>query len=382
VTTRVQHSSVPPPPPIEQRLAELHAQLREDMPAIVRVAIAVYDSQTDLLKTFTSSDVDKSPLGMHEAKLHTVPSLQQLAESRADRVINDLGALSDSTTVHSQAIAGSYASSYTRPLYDGSHLRGFLFYDANEKDYFSPITVHRLQVFSDLIALLLSSTFFPARMLRSAVHAATYVSHTRDPETGAHLERMARYARLIALELNDTHNLGAAFIEHLLTFAPLHDVGKVGVPDAVLLKSGPLTPEEFIVMRSHVDKGVQLIDELLESLGMRALPHVDMLRNIIQCHHEAWDGSGYPHGRIGEQIPIEARIVTVADVFDALTSDRPYKGPWTIRRTLDYVADQSGKLFDPQCVAALQRTLPAVEEVRAAFPDTRIHVREGYTSVL
>lgn len=373
---------MPPPPPIEDRLAELHQQLREEMPAIVRIAIAVYDSKTDLLKTFTSSDVVDSPLTMHEAKLQSVPSLQELAETRSDRIINDLTVLADASTVHSQAVSSAYASSYTRPLFDGRHLRGFLFYDADTKDYFSPAAVHRLQIFSDLVSLLLTSTFFPARMLRSAVHAATYVSHTRDPETGAHLERMARYARLVALELRESHELGPAFIEHLLTFAPLHDVGKVGVPDAVLLKTGPLTDDEFLVMRSHVTKGVALIDELLESLGMLSLPHVGMLRNIILCHHEAWDGSGYPEGRIEREIPIEARIVTVADVFDALTSDRPYKRPWSIHETLRYFEQQSGRLFDPDCVAALLRVLPAVEEIRAAFPDRRLNVREGYSAEL
>lgn len=373
-------SSLPPPPPIEERVAELHARLRAELPGVSRIALAVYDSQTDLLKTFASSNVGDNPLRRHEARLGDLESLLQLSKTGKGRVIQDLSVLDESSSLHSQVISQRYGSSYTKPLFEGDHLRGFLFYDADNKGYFTESVVHRLHVFSDLAALLLSSTLFPARMLKSAVHAASHVSHTRDPETGAHLERMARYARTIALELAEAHELSSAYIEHLLTFAPLHDVGKVGVPDAVLLKPGRLTDEEFVIMRSHVDKGVELIDELLDSLGIRALPYVGMLRNIILCHHEAYNGSGYPHHRVGDEIPLEARIVTVADVFDALTSKRPYKEAWPVERARDYMRENAGELFDPQCVAALESAWPRIMEIRDTFPDAGHALREGYTA--
>lgn len=373
-------STLPPPPPIETRVAELHRNLREQLPGIARVAIAVYDSKTDLLKTFSASDVGgDNPLPHHQAQLADIASLSELARTRSDRVLNDLSVLEDSKTLHSQVVTELFGSSYTRPLFEGSHLRGFLFYDAAEKGYFTPAVVQRLQVFSDLAGLLLASALYPARLLQSAIHAATHVSHTRDPETGAHLERMARYSRCVALELAGSHGLSAAYIEHLLTFAPLHDVGKVAVPDAILLKPGRLEPEEFATMRTHVDKGVEMIDSLLDSLGLVALPYVEMLRNIILCHHEAWDGSGYPHGRVGDEIPLEARIVTVADVFDALTSRRPYKEAWPVERAREFVHEQSGQLFDPACVEAFERAWHDLMDIRSRFPDDTYGMREGYT---
>ncbi|MCB1131259.1 MAG: HD domain-containing protein, partial [Verrucomicrobiae bacterium] len=271
------------------------------------VRALVYDSKTDLLKTFAASDYERdNPLPHHEAKLASIPSLRELVETRRDRVIDDLRVLEDSPTLHSQVVTQHFRSSYTKPLFEGTHLRGFLFFDSPEPAYFTAGVVERLQIFSDLAALLLAMALHPARLLQSALYAATHVSHTRDPETGAHLERMARYARTIANELAESHSLSSAFIEHLLVFAPLHDVGKVGVPDSVLLKPGRLTDEEMVIMRGHVDKGVEMIDGLLDSIGLEAVPYVGMLRNIIQGHHESWDGSGYPRGIAGHDIPIEA----------------------------------------------------------------------------
>ena len=191
---------------------------------------------------------------------------------------------------------------------------------------------------------------------------------------------MARYARTIANELAESHSLSSAFIEHLLVFAPLHDVGKVGVPDSVLLKPGRLTDEEMVIMRGHVDKGVEMIDGLLDSIGLEAVPYVGMLRNIIQGHHESWDGSGYPRGIAGHDIPIEARIVTVADVFDALTSQRPYKEAWPLEEARDYLRKNAGVRFDPECVAALERAWPRLLEIRATFPDDVYSLREGYSA--
>ena len=373
-------STLPPPPPIETRVADLHRNLREQMPGIVRIAIAVYDSKTDLLKTFSASDTGRdNPLPHHQAKLEDIESLRELAQTRQDRVIQDLRVLEDARTRHSEVVREHFGSSYTRPLFEGTHLRGFLFYDAEEKDYFTPSIVQRLSVYSELAGLLLASALHPARLLQSAIHAASHVSHTRDPETGAHLERMARYSRRIALEMAEERGLSSAYLEHLLTFAPLHDVGKVGVPDAILLKPGRLDDDELATMRTHVALGVEMIDDLLDSLGLEALPYVDMLRDIILCHHEAWDGSGYPQGLAGEEIPIAARIVTVADVFDALTSERPYKAPWSWDRARAFMKDQSGRLFDPACVAAFERAWDDLREIRATFPDDSYGMREGYT---
>ena len=180
-------------------------------------------------------------------------------------------------------------------------------------------------------------------------------TNLRDEETGAHLDRMSRICRLIARGLAKSHQLSDEFIEQLFLFAPLHDIGKVGIPDVVLRKPGSFTPEERKVMESHVELGNGMIDRLIEDFNLGTVAGVDILRNLVAGHHEFLDGSGYPRREKNDNIPLEARIVTVADIFDALTSKRVYKEAWTIDEALDSLDKMvaKGKL-DADCVAALR----------------------------
>jgi HD-GYP domain-containing protein (c-di-GMP phosphodiesterase class II) len=205
------------------------------------------------------------------------------------------------------------------------------------------------------------------RTLLSTVRVARNFTHLRDVETVAHLDRMARYSRVIALDLAPRYGLDDEFVEHVFLFAPLHDIGKIGVPDAVLLKPGTLNAEEDRVMRSHVEKGMQLVDRIVADFGLQSVPHVEILRNIVQYHHEAVDGSGYPAGLKGEAIPIETRIIVVADVFDALTSRRPYKPAWSNESAFAQLRRMAGTKLDGDCVAALERNRQAVEKVQERF---------------
>jgi HD-GYP domain-containing protein (c-di-GMP phosphodiesterase class II) len=150
----------------------------------------------------------------------------------------------------------------------------------------------------------------------------------------------------------------------------MHDVGKIAVPDSILLKPGRLTADEFEVMKTHVARGVEIVDLMCRDFGMRSMPHFGLLRNIVAYHHEAIDGSGYPHGLKGEDIPIEARIAAVADVFDALTSKRPYKEAWSNQRAFDLLKAEAGTKFDPDCVAALVSREEQVVAIQARFEET------------
>lgn len=377
-------SGIPTPLPIDAQLRALHASLRGDLPGIARIALVAYDAKADSLETYAHSTSGPDPLAHYEARLSEVPSLAELARTGRDRVIDDLAELADSNAPHSRAIAGRFRSSYTRPLYEVGRLRGFVFFDADEAGYFTQGVLHRLVVYGDFVALLLASHLFPARLLESAVEVAARVSHSRDPETGAHLDRMARFSRAIATELADERALADAWIEHLFLFAPLHDLGKVAIPDAVLRKPDRLTADELLVMRSHVTRGRELVDRVLRDTQMDGLPYVDILRNLVLHHHECWDGSGYPSGLAGEAIPLEARIVKVADVFDALTSERVYKAAWDTDSAIRYLRAGAGRSLDPGCVAAFERCLGEIEAIRRAFRDVpeQAGLREGYDADL
>lgn len=180
----------------------------------------------------------------------------------------------------------------------------------------------------------------------------------RDPETGAHIQRMANYSQVIAANLG----LSAADQKLILEAAPMHDVGKIGIPDYILLKPGRLTPEEFAIMKGHARLGY----ELLKDSGSQILRAG---AEVALSHHEKYDGSGYPNGVAGADIPLFGRIVAVADVFDALTSERPYKPAWTFEDARAFLADGSGSHFDPDCVAAMLAGWDLVLEIQLSYRD-------------
>jgi putative two-component system response regulator len=176
------------------------------------------------------------------------------------------------------------------------------------------------------------------------IYRMALVAEYRDQEdTGKHLRRMSRFSGILAMGVG----LSAAEAEEIRFAAPLHDIGKVAIPDSILRKPGKLTPEEFDEMKKHTVYGSKMLINA-ESRLLR------LAAKIAIGHHECWDGSGYPNGLKGEEIPLEARIVTVADVFDALSSRRVYKGEWTVEDALKYIEEKAGKNFDPKVVAALR----------------------------
>jgi HD superfamily phosphodiesterase len=174
----------------------------------------------------------------------------------------------------------------------------------------------------------------------------------RDSTTYNHLVRMSLYSYLIAKEMG----FDEEWCEKLKLAAPMHDIGKLGVKDTILLKPAKLTDEEFEEMKKHTIYGYEILkDSTIDILKMAS--------NIALCHHEKYDGTGYPRGLKGEEIPIEARIVAVADVFDALTSRRPYKEPYEIERAVEIIEKDSGKHFDPKVVQAFKRALPEIIKI-------------------
>jgi putative two-component system response regulator len=197
------------------------------------------------------------------------------------------------------------------------------------------------------------------------------LAESRDPETGHHLERVRRYSRRLAEALAErasaTHPIDADFIRLVFKTSPLHDIGKVGIPDAILLKPGRLTDDEFEVMKGHTTIGAETLDAALANY-----PHAKFLqvaRDIAMSHHERWDGAGYPQGLAGEDIPLAARIVSVADVYDALTSKRVYKVAYSDDVATNVITAESGQQFDPDVVAAFLAVRSDFIEIRASLQD-------------
>jgi len=180
----------------------------------------------------------------------------------------------------------------------------------------------------------------------------------KDTETGYHVVRMSHYAAVLARAIGKDE----AWVGDLLAAAPMHDIGKIGIPDHILSKPGKLTPEEWEVMQRHPAIGAEIIGEHVD-------PMLAMARQAALTHHEKWDGSGYPAGLAGEAIPLEGRVVAVADVFDALTSVRPYKRPWTNEEAADLIKSEAGRHFDPKIVEAFLRCMPEILAVQQRYVD-------------
>ncbi|HEY9192150.1 MAG TPA: HD domain-containing phosphohydrolase [Methyloversatilis sp.] len=193
---------------------------------------------------------------------------------------------------------------------------------------------------------------------RETLNKLARAAEFRDPETGAHIVRMAHISSLIAREMGLDQDLQDA----LLIAAPMHDVGKLGTPDHILLKPGKLDPEEFRIMKQHASIGYEILKD-------SASPFMQLAATIALNHHEKFDGSGYPRGLAGEDIPVVGRIVAVADVFDALTSPRPYKTAWELDRAKAFLLDGRGGHFDPVCVDALLACWNEVLDIRSRFRD-------------
>ncbi len=180
----------------------------------------------------------------------------------------------------------------------------------------------------------------------------------KDNETGMHVMRMSHYSRIIA----KGYGFNEIEAENLFNAAPMHDIGKIGIPDSIMLKPGKLTKEEFAVMQQHPEIGAEILGESDSDL-------IELAKVVSLTHHEKWDGSGYPRGLKGQNIPIEGRIVALADVFDALTSVRPYKDAWPLDKTMAFIDEQTGKHFDPEVVTVFNSKLDELLVVKERWKD-------------
>lgn len=317
------------------------------------------------------SDLPKKLHGI-KAKLSET-SLSNVVRKGTPRVINDL----ESYTKHRNAeynkilIEAGIKSSITLPLSLNNKPIGIIFFSSKTKNIYKEQHIDFLATLSSSIAISLNKNIFIDELLYSTILALAKLAESRDEDTGEHMERMKKYSvKITEFLLEDNvydDKISVGFINEIEKFSPMHDIGKVGIRDGILLKPGKLTKEEFDEMKKHPIFGAEVLKTAEEHMRRRDANIFGMGIEIAEGHHEKWDGTGYPYGKAGESIPLSARIVAVADVFDALTSKRPYKKAFSFEESFNILMEGKGKNFDPNIIDSFARHKDEIFELYQSF---------------
>lgn len=344
------------------KLKLIHSMIRERYDFIDRLAVAIYDPYSSKLKTFVSGHEKKNPLPRYEFPLKDALSLLETIV-KGPRVVNDLSIFSGGLHDHTKKIREQgYQSSYTVPVFSGDIFQGFIFLNSFQKNCFPDEVVQGLELYCHIIATTLILDVAKISNLHSALNAIVQIQRANPVQSGFDAGRMSRISRWIAEELVNAgkQSFTEEQIERLYQFSALHDVGMISVPITIIQKKERLEEREFAVMTTHTERGLDIIDAVIKSFHLESMPGVEVLRNIVLYHHEKMDGSGYPYRLSGNKIPIEARITAVADIFDALTSDRPYRPAFTTEAAFHRMHRQARRL-DGDCLAALEAIQPKLK---------------------
>ncbi|MBC2580875.1 HD domain-containing phosphohydrolase [Clostridium sp. DJ247] len=303
-------------------------------------------------------------------------SLGKIIESGNERIINDLEehvakAGKPIKEYNKILLEEGIRSSITFPLKRDNKAVGIIFFSSNVKNVYNRAHIRFLRTLANSIMLSIEKDIFIQDMIISSTLALATLTEERDPETGDHLNRMKAYSKKIAELLSHEEKykeiIDIEYINNIERFSPLHDIGKVAIKDDILLKPGKLTDEEYEIMKTHAIYGARVLAMAEENVKKRGLSIFKMGIEIAGGHHEKWDGSGYPYGKKGEEIPLSARIVAIADVFDALTSKRPYKKAFTFEDTVEIIIKDSGKHFDPYIVSVFMENISVIRSLYNRF---------------
>lgn len=301
-------------------------------------------------------------------------SLGKVLESGEERVINDLEEYLKGKPFKEYnrvLFEEGIRSSITFPLINNDKPIGIIFFSSSAKNIYRKEHIKFLKTLANSIVLGLEKSILMDDMVVGSIKALARLAEQRDPETGEHLQRMSTYSRVIAEMLSKQKRyegiIDLDYINNIERFSPLHDIGKVGIRDDILLKPGKLTGEEFAIMKTHTMYGAWVLEMAENYIQKSGRSIFKMAIEIAEGHHEKWDGSGYPHGKSGKDIPLSARIVAAADVFDALTSKRPYKEPFSYEVSCEIIVNGSGKHFDPDIVDIFVKNNDKIKDIYEGF---------------
>lgn len=349
---------------LDVTMEELYSIISEEMECD-RVALAFLNKSGKITAESAYTSYEKVLLEAGYSSDIKSSTLQIIKNSSEPRVINDLEYYiltkypSESThLIYQEGIR----SSITYPILFREKCVGFLFISSKHKNVYYKEEV----AFGKRVMGLLKHKLYIEYILQDIIaqtsHSFVKLMDLKDNETAMHIKRMSKYSYIIAKKYMDKYKtLTPKYVREILWFSPLHDIGKVGIPDNILLKPGSLTPDEWKTMKSHVNIGEEVIDEMNYNLSEYfSLPAMKTAVEIIMGHHEKFDGNGYPRGLKGEDIPLAGRIASLADVFDALTSIRPYKKAFTIDEALHYLENEMSDNFDPNVYSCFKEALDEI----------------------
>lgn len=301
-------------------------------------------------------------------------SLGRIIETGKERIINDLEEYVKGKPIKEYnriLLEEGIKSSITFPLKNDKEVVGIIFFSSNTKNVYKKEHIRFLKTLANSIMLSLEEDILIDDLIISSTLALAMLTEERDPETGDHLNRMKTYSKVIAELLSYEKRykdiIDTEYINNIERFSPLHDIGKVAIRDDILLKPGKLSEEEFEIMKTHAVYGAKVLKMADENLKKKGRSIFKLGIEIAEGHHEKWDGSGYPYGKKGEDIPLSARIVAVADVFDALTSKRPYKRAFSLEESIQIIEEGSGKHFDPNIVNVFIENIQIITEIYEQF---------------
>jgi HD-GYP domain-containing protein (c-di-GMP phosphodiesterase class II) len=301
-------------------------------------------------------------------------SLKYLAQSKKYRIINDLEDHYNNerkSAATKLLLKEGIKSNLTAPIEFNNKVVGFIFFASSKKNVYNEYHINIAKRVVELLKQNIFSHYIVQQIIASTTNGFVRLVEGKDNETGDHISRVASVSRLIAKKLSEINPaITPKFIREVYLFAPLHDIGKVGIPDNIFLKPGKLLKEEFELMKEHVSIGENIIRDINKNIeNLSNLCLLETAIDIISGHHEKFDGSGYPRGKKGKAIPLAGRIVAVADVFDALMSKRPYKEAFSFEESIDLIKKGSGNHFDPEIVEIFESSINEVKEIYKLYKE-------------
>ncbi|WP_298444705.1 HD domain-containing phosphohydrolase [uncultured Ferrimonas sp.] len=354
----------------EQTLTAAYQWLHQQYPLLSRFCVASVEK--DEVYNFFVRDrfQGRHSEDVYQSQMALSPTLAQISKAQGFAHLSDLHRIDSGNERISTMRARGHRSSFTFAIKTDEKLLGFMFFNSSEVGYFdSPAIQDEFIQIAQLLAQVKLYFNWRVNTLDTALSLTLNMGHDRDPETQEHLERMTAYSVLIAQYLAEDHKVTNSDVITVRRYARYHDIGKYRIQDDILFSSERFTPEQRQVMNQHCQFGCDIISNVEQQMGVDNPKLLKRLKNIILHHHERYDGKGYPYGLAANDIPIEARIITVADVFDALLSERKYKPAWPLADACQFMREHSGTMFDPDCVDALLAQLDKVAKIRTRFVD-------------